>query len=495
MICAAMLGIGIGIVRHSVHPASVSAPIRSMAVLPLRNLSGDPAQEYFADGTTEELIAELARIPNLTVLSWSSVVQEKGGQKPLREIASDLHADAIVEGSIVRSGKDVRINAELIDTRTGKPLWVSSSEGEAADIVGLEDRTAQEIAAHARLAIAAPRPSLNGMQPPSPAVREACIRGRNYFDKRDGLSSAQAFQQAIDLAPNYAPAYTGLANALASQVLLGQAPSDATVPRAMAAAQRALELNPDDGDALIARGAIELTFLWKWKQAEADLLRGVSLSPSNSYGQMQLAVYYDAQGNVDEAVARMRHATELDPLSFFMARHYGSTLFYARRYDEALAQLQYARSMHPQAQGVVNGWISAVYQQQGKQDKAVQYDLLGLQAEQTHSNVALGAESPQGNVARLLSTYHRSGWSAYWALRSTLLQDNVADSCSVYFKGRVLLRAGRVDQGLSDLRQAASRHCYWTSMLPADPELDPYRNNPAFTAIVAKLGLSPSPVR
>ena len=250
----------------------------------------------------------------------------------------------------------------------------------------------------------------------------------------------------------------------------------------MAAAQRALALDPDSGDALIARGSIELDFLWRWKEAESDLLRGISLSPGNSSGQMQLAIFYDSQGKVDEAVARMRHAIELDPLSFFMARHYGSTLFYARRYEEALAQLQYARSMQPKSALVVDAWISAVYQQQGKRDEAVHYDLLQLQ--QARQDV---------NTDQLLAVFHRSGWSNYWLARSAHWQISASDPCSRYGRGRILLRAGKTGEAWRDLSEAADHHCYWTAMLSADPELDPYRSNPDFAAIVAKLGLPAAP--
>ncbi len=428
------------------------------------------------------MITELARVPNLSVLSWSAVSHLKGSQKPLREIAAELHADAIVEGSIVRAGDDARINAALIDARTGKTLWASSNEGKLEDTVALEDRTAQEIAARARLAMA-PARQVPEIPPSNPAAREACARGANYFDKRDAVASARAFQQqAIDLAPGYAPAYTGLANALVSEMLLGNAPPASTVSLAMAAAQRALALDPDSGDALIARGSIEVGFLWHWREAESDLLRGVSLSPGNSFGQMQLAVLYDSQGVVEEGVARMRHAVELDPLSFFMARHYGSTLFYARRYEEALAQSQYARSMQPKSAPVVDWWISAVYQQQGHRDEAVHYDLLQLQ--QSRKDV---------DTEQLLAVYRRSGWSAYWLARSAHWQIDDADPCSRYQRGRVLLRAGKTGEAWRDLGEAADRHCYWTAMLPADPELDSYRANPDFAAIIAKLGLPAAP--
>lgn len=314
----------------------------------------------------------------------------------------------------------------------------------------------------------------------SPAVLQACARGRNYFDKREANASEQAFRQAIDLDPAYAPAYTGLANALASEVLMEDAPVEVNVPRAIAAAQRALQLDPASGDAWIARGSIELAFLWRWEAARADLQHGLQLSPRSSFGYMQMAIYNDAQGNVEEAVADMRRAVELDPLSFFMARHYGSALFYARRYNEALAQLQYARSMHPQSQAVVDGWIRGIYWLEGKRDAAVHYDLLPL-------------EQTQGRTSAMhfLTLYRRHGATAYWSARAMRLQDTTGDACFPYERGFLLLLAGRSQEGLRNLGEAANRHCYWTTMLPVEPVLDPYRSEPAYAAIIQKLHLSP----
>src|SRR6185312_1185125 len=186
---------------------SHATPIRSLAVLPLDNLSGDPSQEYFADGMTDELITELARIPNLRVVSRTSVVAEKDAHRPLPEIARQLNVDAIVEGSIVRAGDRIRITAQLIDARTDRHLWAQSFEGPASDVLSLQDSVAQQIAARASLVLAPPSPR----PPVNPAAHDAYLLGRYFFHKQDVPHSLESFQQAIQIDPTYASAYAGYA--------------------------------------------------------------------------------------------------------------------------------------------------------------------------------------------------------------------------------------------------------------------------------------------
>jgi TolB-like protein len=478
------LGFLIGAVAWRLaRPEHQQPAIHSIAVLPLKNLSGDPRQDYFADGTTDELITELARIPSLRVVSWNSALQEKDTTKSLRTIAKELRADALVEGSVDRYGNAIRINAQLIDTRTDTHLWAASFEGRASQIMALENKAAEEIVAQTQVEIgqnaAIPRlsPSLSTLDP---AVQEACLRGKNYFDKRQGRASAEQFQLAIDLNPGYAPAYAGLAVGLESESMLGEARPEQAIPQAMAAAERSLQLDPENGDALIARGSIEMNFLWRWQAAERDLTRGVELSPNNSFGHMMLSIYEDAVGRPGEAVSQMQDAVEIDPLSFFMARHYGSTLFYARRYGEALQQLQYAREMHPESAAVVDGWISAAYEKEGKYNDAIRYDLL-----QTRE------EDPKADVGKLLATYQEKGWQSYWALHLQMLRrEKNADPCWDYFVGLDAMRAGRPDEAIAALKNATEQHCFWMNTTRSNPLFDQLRGDRGFNDVIAELHLS-----
>jgi TolB-like protein/DNA-binding winged helix-turn-helix (wHTH) protein len=290
-----------------------SPPIRSLAVLPLENLSGDPSQDYFADGMTDELITELARIQDLRVVSRTSVMQVKGSHKSLQEIARELDVDAVVEGSILRSGEKVRIIAQLIDARSDRHLWAHTFEGQSSDIVSLQDSVAEEIALQAKVVLVPETGEHGASRNVDPAAHDAYLRGRYFFGKGDVSRSADSFQQAIAIEPSYASAYAGLADALdAETTLFLSAPPQDVMPKALAAARHAIELDPENGEAYTALGSIETIYEWNWPEAEHNLIRGIALSPSYSMAEMKYAVYLDAEGRAEEAVTHMRRAMSLD---------------------------------------------------------------------------------------------------------------------------------------------------------------------------------------
>ncbi len=344
-------------------------------MLPLQNLSGDSGQEYFADGMTDELITELARIPNLRVVSRTSVMAEKGSRRSLPDIARQLGVDAIVEGSIVRSGDRIRITAQLIDARTDRHVWAQSFEGPGSDVLSLQDSVAQQIATQARLVLAppSPRPQVN------PAAHDAYLRGRYFFNKQDFTHSLESFQQAIALDPNYASAYAGYASALDAATTFGIGAPEQLMPKALAAAQRAIQLDPQNGEAYTELGSIQTIYEWDWTAAEQNLTRGISLNPNDSLAEFKYAVYLDATGRPQDAVTHMRRALQLDPLSFLVNRRLGATLYLAREYDAALAQLQRAAEMEQQP-GSIDNYVSLIYEMKGEHEKAVQHDLMALHA-------------------------------------------------------------------------------------------------------------------
>ena len=318
--------------------------IGSLAVLPLQNLSGDPGQEYFADGMTDELITELARIPHLRVVSRTSVMAEKGSLRSLPDIARQLDVDAIVEGSIVRSGDRIRITAQLIDARTDRHLWAQSFEGPASDVLSLQDSVAEQIATQASLVLtpASPRAPVN------PAAHDAYLRGRFFFHKQDIPHSLESFEQAIALDPSYASAYAGYASALDAAAAFRIGTPEELMPKALAAAEHAIQLDPENGEAYAELGSVQTIYEWDWIAAEQSLTRGIALNPSNSVAEFKYAVFLDAVDRPQDAVTHMRRALQLDPLSFFINRRLGATLYLDREYDAALAQLQRAAEMEQQ---------------------------------------------------------------------------------------------------------------------------------------------------
>jgi TolB-like protein/DNA-binding winged helix-turn-helix (wHTH) protein/Tfp pilus assembly protein PilF len=456
--------------------------IKSLAVLPLQNLSGDPSQEYFADGMTDELITELARIPALRVVSRTSVmqVQDEGIHKSLQQIAGALKVDALVEGSVGRSGDKVRITAQLIDARNDKHLWAQSFESQTSDILSLQDSVAREIASQTKTVLTAPARGDRNTMPINPAAYDAYLRGRYFLSKRDAIKSTAYFQQAISLDASYASAYAGLADAFETQSLFGDAKREDAMPKALAAAKRAIELDPENGEAYAALGAIETDYEWNWTAAERDLTRAIALSPSYSYAELRYAIFLDATNRPEEAVTHMRRALELDPLSFYMNRQLGTTLYTARHYDEALYYLKRAGEMEPNLPGVVENWVSAIYEKEGRQDDAV-----------THELVAMGGDHPQIEVERLRSIYQHAGWKAYWQARI----DMVSPDADRYpwvpcFLGVSYLRLGDHDLAFFWFNRAVDQRCWCMVVLKVDPLMDDIRTDSRYHDLLRLLNLS-----
>ncbi|MGH9585414.1 MAG: winged helix-turn-helix domain-containing protein [Acidobacteriaceae bacterium] len=448
-----------------------AAPIHSLAVLPLDNLSGDPSQEYFADGMTDELTTEIARIPNLRVVSRTSVVDNHDLRRSYSNIARQLGVDAIVTGSVVRSGDRIRITAQLIDGRTDRYLWAQSFEGPTREVLSLEDSVAQQIAAQARLALAAPspHPAVN------PAAHDAYLRGRYFFNKQDFRHSLQSFQQAIALDPNYAAAYAGYASALDASSTFGIGPPEQLMPKALAAVQRAIQLDPQNGEAYTELGSIQTIYLWDWTAAGQNLTRGIELNPNDAIAEFKYATFLDAINSPNEAVSHMRRALTLDPLSFLMNRRLGVVLYLARDYDAALAQLNRAAEMEHDPRSIDN-YRSLIYEQKGQHDEAIEYDLA-----QIHTVY------PQIDTTALRSAFKQHGWRAYWLDRSSVLVPTPPQPCTPYQLALDDLRTDRLDHAFASFSRALDQHCYSMALLRVDPLLDSVRRDPRYTALLSRL--------
>jgi tetratricopeptide (TPR) repeat protein len=428
---------------------------------------------------TDELITELARLPSLRVVSRTSVMQDKDTHKPLRQIARELDVDAIVEGSIVRSGDKVRITAQLIDARNDRHLWAQSFEGRVSDILSLQDSVARDIAAQAKVALMPGAQFESGViKSIDPAAHDAYMRGRFFLNKREAEKSTAYFREALTIDPKYAAAYAGLASALESESTLEMVKPEDAMPKATEAARRALELDPKSGEAYTALGSIETIYEWNWEAAEQDLKRGIEFSPNDSLGEMHYSAFLDAMNRPEEAVMHMRRALVLDPLSFFMTRHLGSALFLARHYDEALFYLRRAEEMEPNHFGVVENWISWIYEKKGMQSEAVNHDLATLRG------TAVDADRD-----KLLAIFEHSGWKAYW--RARIAEDSFSSqSCAPYFVGASYLRLGERDRAFEWLNRAVDRKCLWVMWAKVDPLLDDARTDARYRALLNRVHLS-----
>ena len=318
--------------------------IRSLAVLPLENLSGDPSQEYLSDGMTDELITELGQIGELRVISRTSVMTYKRARKPLPQIARELNVDAAVEGTVLRSGSSVRITAQLILAANDEHLWAHSYEVELRDVFSVQKQVARSIAEQVRIKLnPIEQTQLNRPKAANVEAYEAYLKGRYFWNKRtaDGLKKAvDYFNQAIEMDPVYAKAYSGLAD---SYALMGDweygvlAPAEA-FPKAKAAATKALELDNTLGEAHTSLAFVLDLFDWDWKAAETEYKKAIELSPSYATAHQWYAWHLIVLGRDDEAIAEMRRAENLDPLSLIISADMADVLLVARRYDQSIEQ-------------------------------------------------------------------------------------------------------------------------------------------------------------
>ncbi len=286
--------------------------IHSIAVLPLENLSGDPTQEYFVDGMTDALITDLAQISALKVISRTSVMQYKGARKPLPEVARALGVDAVVEGSVVRSGAKVRITAQLIYAPSDQHLWAESFEGPANDVLAIQDDVARAITERIQGKLGSPpRSTMAARESIRPEAYDDYVRGLYFFDKRDAEASKKSvdyFQKAIADDPGFALAHAGLAEALPAMYWFNRRPPVDAMPEAKAAAKRALELDDNSAEAHAAYGSLLSLYDWNWNEAERELKRALELNPSNSLAHERYMMLLLSLNRVPEAVAEAKRA-------------------------------------------------------------------------------------------------------------------------------------------------------------------------------------------
>lgn len=325
--------------------------IRSLAILPLTNLSGDPAQDYFADAMTDSLTTNLAQIRELRVISETSATRYKGLHKALPEIARELNVDGVVEGSVFRSGDHVRITAQLVEAPTDRHLWARSYEGEFRDVLRLQDDVARDIAGEIKVKLTPREQHLLTTSPPINAEAYKLYLEGSYFQTKvteDYLRKAiTTLQQSIDKDPNYAPAHAALALAYEKLSTNGYEPPLVDVPKAKAELTKALELDESLAEAHANLGYIKLTFDWDWPGGERELLRALELNPNSSDAQSEQGVYLVTIGQFDEAISQMLRAQSLDPVGLDSALYVGQYYLITGRYNESLSALKKALELDP----------------------------------------------------------------------------------------------------------------------------------------------------
>jgi TolB-like protein/DNA-binding winged helix-turn-helix (wHTH) protein len=324
--------------------------VRSLAVLPLQNLSGDPAQEYFADGMTEELITELAELGSVRVISRTSVMQYKGAQKPLRQIANELGVDAILEGSVQRSGQHVRVTAQLIDAATDQHLWARTYDRELGDVLLMQSDMAASIAQEIRAEINAnARPIVAQVSRVDPEEQDLYLRGRYHLGKgsEDEINKAiEYFRQAIEHSPGDARNYAALADSYLALSDYYVSPA-ATLESGKQAALKALQLDDKLAETHVSLGAIRFLYDWDWPEAEKEFAQAVKLNPNSSDAHLWRGVFLAQMGRSEEGISEIKLAETLDPLSVAVHVNAGWVYYLARRNEQAIQEWRQILDIDP----------------------------------------------------------------------------------------------------------------------------------------------------
>jgi serine/threonine-protein kinase len=361
-------------------PGAAAPPIRGLVVLPLENLSGDPEQEFFADGMTEELIADLAQIQALRVISRTSAMRYKKTTKTLQEIGRELNVEAVVEGSVRRYADRVRITAQLIEVATDRHLWAKSYERDLKDVLALQGEVARAIAQEIRVKVTPEEEArLARSHVVDPRAYESYLRGRQHWNKRNDeglLRSLEYFREAIDLDPDWATARVGLADAYCVIGFYGTLPPGDSFPKGKIAATAALRMDDQLAEAYSALGYVQHYYEWDWAAAERSFHRALELNDGSAYIHLFYANMLAAMGRHEEAIRTVTRGHELDPLSMIIRAARAWMHFFARDLDAAVPLIEELMEREPDFSTAFL-WASPIYEVRGEYDKALRVAIRG----------------------------------------------------------------------------------------------------------------------
>ena len=461
------------------------SPIRnkSLVVLPIENLSGDKDQEYFADGMTDDLIANLAKIHSLRVISRSTAMAYKGAHKPLSQIASELNVDAVFEGTVLRVGNRVRITAELVQVSTDRHLWAETYESQIGDILTLQNRVSSAIVNEIRINLTPEDQERLARNPAvAPEGYENYLKGRYYWNKRSDENLNRAigyFERATQQDPGYALAYAGLADcyAIISAEIFGTMPATEAAPKAKAAALKALAIDPTLSEAETSLATVKFNYDWDWNGAATGFVQSIQHNPSYATAYQRYSLYLMAMGRTDDSVEQINKARELDPLSISINFSLGWRFYMARQYDRAIQQLRNTLEMDPSYE-LPHLVLGLSYAQKGD---------FGLAVPELRRAVELSHGTPLMRSA-LANAYARSGNSAEAErILSDLISDSKRQYVSPYYFALVYVGLGQPNKALDWLEKAFADRSNGLVFLKVDPALDDLRSNPRFVALQQKL--------
>lgn len=475
-----------GKLRTRVFSAERMPRFQSIAVLPFENLTGDTGQEYFVDGMTDAIITDLAQIRSLRVISRTSVIQYKRAGKTLPEIARELHVDAILEGSVVRSNDQIRIDAQLIQAANDQHLWAKSYQSQLRDVVNMQNDIARAVAEEVRLHITPEEKTrLTASRPVNPDAYEDYLRGRYYLRKWTSEGTAKAFeyfQKATVEDPNYALAYAGVAEAEFRRPFLEPLSPREAMPLAAQAARRALQLDESLAEAHGALGAIKFRFDWDWAGADAEFKRALELDPNyaDTNVHWEYTVFLRTANRYQESIDEAKRAKELDPTFSDGRAGLGGAYLIARKYDLAIAELRQVVARYPE--GVLGYlFLGVAYEQKGLRREAISTleqcvklsrDPLYL-ASLGHAYAIFGRREDAEKILRELQER---------AKREYVSPISIA---------MVWLGLGKREEALAWLEKAYVDRSFHLVTINSWPYFDALRSEPRFQNLVRRIGLDP----
>jgi TolB-like protein/DNA-binding winged helix-turn-helix (wHTH) protein/Tfp pilus assembly protein PilF len=467
--------------RGHIFAKSGGVEIRSIAVLPLENLSRDPEQEYFVDGLTDELITDLSKVGKLQVISHTSVERYKGTKLPLPKIAQELGVDAVVEGRVMRSGDRVRITAQLIDARTDRHLWAESYDRHLIDVLSLQDEVAREIATKIRGRLTPQdQARLAKARPIDPETNEDYLKGRYYYGKLsvEGFKEAlKYYQQAVARDANYAPAYAGIGASYEGLGVWEQLPPREAALRAREALEKALALDDTLGEAHAILGHIHFLWDWDWVAAEREYKRALELGPPSSMTQIRYSIYLSAMGRHREAIEEIREAHVLDPVSYFSNDMLGFVYYLAHDFDRAIDQYQKTLALYPDSANA-HLYLGRCYQQKAMYREAFQEDQRFESLE--------GVTTAELTARR--QAFAKSGMRGYWQKE---LEGAIRESKRRYFSSdyiaELYVNLGTKDHAFEFLEKAYQDRSHDMAFIMIEPRFSGLHSDTRFQDLLRRM--------
>jgi TolB-like protein/DNA-binding winged helix-turn-helix (wHTH) protein len=487
----ALVTVGFVLNRGGVVKGARQLPIKSLAVLPLKNISGDPGQQYLVDGLTDQLTANLATLGTLRVISRSSAMLYRDTPKALPQIARELNVDAVVTGMVERSDNRVRVRTQLVRATTGEVLLTENYDRDLGDLLRLESEASQAIAQEVGIRLTPQaQHRLEHKSTTNPEARDAYLRARYFFDKDDkegATKCLQYFQEAIARDPSYAPAYAGLSRCVDLGTYFDRTSYPEAALKIKAAAMRAVELDDGLGEGHTELGDYYLVQAWDFGAAEREYKRAIELDPNSSVAHAGYAYYLRALGQMDKALQEMQRARELDPLSLKVANDFAWFALYSRRYDEAVNQLHKVLEMDPNYRRALWG-LARTYELKGMYKEAIS-ECLKIPALPNIDPFAKGLFKRR--CALYEKIYVTSGGERFnrnWFQSARQeIKDGINRDGDAYAIATLYAETGENEKSLDLLERAYARHDSELLQLKVDPRMDNLRSTPRFQDLLRRM--------